>query len=49
MKVGSSIWYDVVKQDQLMPKRRFPMEILSQVAEGMQEVLTEAADMIGHK
>ena len=49
MKKGSSIWYDVVKPDQLMPKRRLPMEILSQVAKSMQEVLTEAADIIGRK
>ena len=49
MKLGSSIWYDVVKQEQLIPERRLPMDILSRVAEGMQGVLTEAADIIGRK
>ena len=47
--MGSSIWYDIVKKDQLIPEGRLPMEILSQVAEGMQGVLTEAADIIGRK
>ena len=49
MELGSSIWYDVVKQEQLTPARRLPMDILSRVAKGMQGVLTKSADIIGRE